>query len=375
MENKKRDRIRKKYEALKNSDLEQKIKDLEVKKQNKTITKEEYKEYNKLIKIQKNLPKAKNIFYYISILEKEIKEIDKEIRKIESAEVSRKKEDENQKLEENLDMLLKEKEKIQIQIHKQTDAKEKDKLKAELDKINSDIDDNNKKFAQNKEFINKNRNDKEANKNIEELKEIKEEMSTKISKCNMIANNLLNGYSWDSIELNLDSWKERKLTANKENKQKMKEKMKAVKSSNKPTPTRVKEQSKIKKYLHDFFLGDYGDNEYKPKENLPVATKSFDEKHPTIAKLKNWIKDKYKNLKDFILGENDGVKNKGKKSEEEKANIAKDEEFKKYIKEIAEKGYKKVENEKKQDTKEKFKEMKEEAHKRDEEKFGDGYGR
>lgn len=47
----------------------------------------------------------------------------------------------------------------------------------------------------------------------EELQAKRTNISTKISKCHMICGKLVEGYSWDSIDMQLEQWQDRKLTS------------------------------------------------------------------------------------------------------------------------------------------------------------------
>ncbi len=66
-------------------------------------------------------------------------------------------------------------------------------------------------------------------------------LKTRMSKCNMVAKNLLNGASWDTINLKLDNW-DKKFTKKKDEKQ-----VKKTKIEN-------KNSRKRKRYLQNLLL-------------------------------------------------------------------------------------------------------------------------
>lgn len=372
--------VKEKYEQLKNSNLDQELKQLETKVQEKTISSEEYKKYNRLLKIKQNMSKIENVLEYRDILANDLKDIEKEIEIIEKLENAK---EEKGELEENLKEMLKERDKLQKKLKKAEKPEEKEELKESIKELDAKIDDNNNKFTENQHIINESEKI-ENNNSIKELQKAKENTRTKISKCNMVVNNLINGLSWDSIEINLDKWKDRKYTVNKENSRKMKDKKEARKSEQKDGRRPIESVKKmiknigqkIEQYSEMNYFTDFEEEKEEQEmienkdDNLPIEVSEFDKKHPRIAKIKNWFKKIFKSDKETnetIINEISSVKNE--KDERE--------DFKKYLKEIAEKGYEKVEKEHNEErikkAKEKFENMKEEAYKRETEKYGKNY--
>lgn len=67
-----------KYEKLKNGEFDARIDELKDKANNKTATKEEYKEYEKLSKSKNNLGKVENVLEYREKLKEELNELKQE---------------------------------------------------------------------------------------------------------------------------------------------------------------------------------------------------------------------------------------------------------------------------------------------------------
>lgn len=371
----KRTDVRKKYEQLKNSNLDQELKQLANKVKEKTISSEEYKKYNRLLKIKQNMPKIENILEYRDVLINDSKEIEKEIVKREQLETAKK---ENEKLENSLTEMLKEKGELQKKLKKAEKPEEKIEIEEKIKKIDSTINENNSEFKKNQHIINNGKEMEDSNL-MEELQKAKENTMTKISKCNMVANNLIRGLSWSSIEVNLDKWKERKYTTGKEDSKKIKKKKEARKSEGKDEKRPIEGVKKIvqnigkkiEQYNEINNLTDFEEEPKKKKENnkdnkLPVEVSEFDKKHPRIAKMKNWFKKIFKSDKETKTTTEEIKELKGER-----------EDFKKYLKEIAEKGYEQVEkdhkDERRKNAKDRFEKMKEEAYKRETERYGKDY--
>lgn len=68
-----------KYEKLKNGEFDARIDELKDKANNKTATKEEYKEYEKLSKSKNNLGKVENVLEYREKLKEELNELKQEV--------------------------------------------------------------------------------------------------------------------------------------------------------------------------------------------------------------------------------------------------------------------------------------------------------
>ncbi len=221
------------YEKYKTSEMKTKFEELKDKFERKTITREENAEYQKMKKVMGNLPKVDNIKEYMDKLESDLTALKEEYRARKQeeqkaqGEISYENLDKeiNQNLEEQDKLLAKRKENNK-QIAQSTDKEEIARLKAEnadidqeLSKLKFQAAQNNKAFIETQE---KNAQKATAPKltkaylakySDEDLRTKCFEISTMLSKCNMIASNLMKGLSIDAIQVKLEGWKERKFTS------------------------------------------------------------------------------------------------------------------------------------------------------------------
>lgn len=86
-----------KYSKLKNGEFDARIDELKDKANNKTATKEEYKEYEKLSKSKNNLGKVENVLEYREKLKEELNELKQEVETRKDAVLANQ---ESKKLEE-----------------------------------------------------------------------------------------------------------------------------------------------------------------------------------------------------------------------------------------------------------------------------------
>ena len=208
-----------KYEKLKNGEFDARIEELKQKKDNKTSTKEEYKEYEKLLKSKSNLRKVENVLEYRETLKKELKDLVKEIEiRKETFETNKK----SEKIEEELNKITEEiiKTEKELKNPKLEEDKRKE-LRAKREALYGKRDENNYKYVENQKLLEKKLNREGSLKDLSK-KEIEDKgilLITRISKCNMVAKNLLNGASWETINLKLDNWdKDKRYTRKKDNK-------------------------------------------------------------------------------------------------------------------------------------------------------------
>ena len=68
------------YEKYKSADIQVKLEELKNKLNAKTITREEYDEYQKMLKIIDNLPKVDNVIEYMEKLDQDLGVIKEEIK-------------------------------------------------------------------------------------------------------------------------------------------------------------------------------------------------------------------------------------------------------------------------------------------------------
>lgn len=221
----------------------------------------------------------------------------------------------------------------------------------------------------------------------EEIDEKSFDIQNKISKCNFVARNLLEGLSWDSIDMNLDNWKDKRF------KEKDGRLSKDIEHSKDGTRKDGEEASNEKQEENPENLeAELGDNGINPE--LPAPKNTFADRHPRLAKIGRFFKNIFsKSRKSNVEIEKtaeelqDEIRNKQideaiDKNNEEKAmqkgTKAQEElSFKEYIKQIAEKGMTEVEKEQREarqkEAREKLAKMREANRKVEENKFGKPY--
>lgn len=298
-----------KYSDL--TELETEISELNKKYENQTMTKEEFKQWEKSKALKENLPKVKNIIELREKLSAENKQIKEELESRKNLVMINK---ENEKLENELIAL----EAIRIDLEekmkdKNLSEEQKNDLNKEYALNEAKISKNNELYGQTQEKLAQSsgmiKNSKISN---EELEEKSINIQTKISKCNLACNKLMKGFSWKSIDLALESFKDAKFTANKQQTQKIK---------------KVKEALQIPK------TG-------KQQKGLIVS-----EKTSFLNKVKGFfskVADKAKSLKEKFIKKKDNLSDLEEEVTEE---IPKEDDFRKYLKEVAEKGLSGIEEE------------------------------
>lgn len=319
-----------KYQELLNGKLNEKMRDFKEKEQNKTLSKEDYKEYKTMERVEQNMPKIANLLEYRESLRKQLKQIDDELAR--RKEIDRL-EKEQKKLDSDLVDLRIDKVDIEFDLKdKNLSEEEKSKKEDELRKIKDKINKNQDRFSKNITTLEeiKSINKRESQMSEEELKDRKTDIGSKISKCNMAARNLVEGKSWDAIDIKLQNWKT--YTSSKETAEKIK---RAAKVNDR---TDVKGSQGIKKEEND---------------DLTLARISeFEQKHPKLATMKNWVLNHWSKLKSKIT---ERIKPNEENREEEKATQEptnnKEDEFRAYLRNVAEKGMKQADVEKREELK------------------------
>lgn len=354
-----------KYEKLKNGEYDSRIDDLKQKIDEKKTTREEYKEYEKLTKSKGNLNQIKNVLEYRDITVKKLENIKNEI---EIRQSMKKANEESIKIEVEMNLLSKEMEKISKQLKDpKLNADQKEALSKRQEELYAKRDENNKKYVENQAQISKGLNRDEGLKNYsdKELEIMKLTASSRISKCNMVANSLVNGLSWDSIDLKLDNWNNKKFKAKDD---------KSVKN------WREARKEKVENFKLDIKdpekISDREEDIKEEGEQNKLPDRTFDDRHPRLAKIKKF----FKNIKDkFSKKEVTPEKPEEDKPEKEENKVENDKSFKEYIKEIAEKGIDGISNEKAENKKEQLKKRLEELRKANREaeanKFGKEYAK
>lgn len=299
--------------------MEEKFAILEDKVNGKVAFKEEYAEYKKLSAIKANLPKVKNILELRKFLENENQEIKDEIEhRLMLTKIAKA----NEMLEEQMAKLEKDYAKLQTEL-KDKSLSDEDRAKKQqlLKGIEAKKQENNNNFAICQEKFKQEaaRNEKNIYKDIavEELKEKSYQISMKVSKCNLACNKLMQGYSWNSIDLALEKFKDKRLVVTGEQAKKM-EAMKSAAKSN-------------------------GQKESVKENDEEKALTVSDEKTSVFSRVKgflqkgwNWVKEKFASKEDKTEQE----KTETEKKEEPKVETKteKEEDFRQYLKAVAEKG-------------------------------------
>lgn len=388
------------YLNIKNGNLDIIIQNLQTKVEERSATKEEVKKLENYTNIKNNTSKIDNILEFKTKLEQEKNEIEKEIAKRKN-EI--KLDDKINELNIQLQNLLVEKQALQQSLsNPNLKDEEKQKIESRIAKIDLDISSNQSEFSKAQQALtNSEKIENRFKEDISDLENKKMEICSKISKCNMIVNNLIQGKNWNYIEMKLDNWKDRKFTS----KEPLSEKAEPIKEEVQPIKEEVEEKTKN---TSDNKEEKNGEENKKIEDEEPIfkdhdieemqLDKTFDDKYPRLAKIRNFLKNATKRVKDYITSlinkkeskenieleveniekdenseeiantENtekvvEEVENVKEEVKEEKAN---ENDFKEYIKKIAEKGMEEIK-------KEKLENAKREAYKRETEKFGKEY--
>lgn len=357
-----------KYKEMKSGKLDKRPSELEEKFNNKTITREELKEYEKLKRIKDNISKIDNVMEYKNKLNEQLKQIKNEQdRRKKLVDLDK----EAKKLESELERLNTEREVAEKKL-KERDLPTDKKLEIEskLLDIKSKMDKNQENFSKNQltmaSSLKADRKISELSREQLELK--KYNISSRISKCNMICARLMEGYSWDSIDIKLEKWQDKKFTSDKETSNKIR---KMTEANNKEElSTKIEENHNT---LNELEESDTNSKLNKEILEVPAEISEFDRKHPRFAKIKEFFKRVGYKIKDtFKIGEKYAeeynvenekkLKTESNKLEttkqefsENKGNIQKEnreeklknenEDFRKYIKVVAEKGVKEADKE------------------------------
>ena len=357
-----------KYEKLKNGEYDSRIDELKEQIDNRkanedTPTQDKKKnklkdvlsEYEKLTRAKTNLYKIKNVLDYRDRTKKFLEKINKEIDERNNYKEIDK---ENKELEAELDKLNKELEKTESDLKAEDITPEK---KEELDnkkkELKTKINSNNIKYGENHKELRKGLNREGELKDLsdKELKEAQSKAKSRISKCNMVANSLVNGLSWESIDLKLDNWdKGRKLT-NKDKDEKLSNK---ENESNQDQAIDQNNQDQvINENNTDQAIDDNNSDQAIDQENTEQITsennesndvisdkkalkrnerlkkrKDFMKNHPRLAKAVNWFRTK-------VLGKEELLPEQTEQQENKIEDKSEDKSFKEMIKEIAEHGY------------------------------------
>ena len=365
-----------KYKEIQSGKLDTRISELQEKFDTKTITREELNELEKSKRIKDSISKVDNILEYKSKLEEQLKEIKAEIdRRKDLVELNK----EAKRLDNELEKLKIELDKAETKLKSSNlPQDQKEEMEARVAVIKNRINKNQEEFSKNQLTIaaTSKAGGKLAKSPAEELKAKGTNISSKISKCNMICGKLMEGYSWDSIDMKLEQWQDRKLTSKKETADKMREAARADKKERtKKASTQEKgtsrEDSKGK-------TSTGRTNSEGSKEKLEggkggplVEVSEFDRKHPRLAKIKNFFKKMGQSIKDTFTDKEEDLEKVKKEVGKEKTSEVKAKEeaddFRSYIKVVADKGMKQADEERREAKKEATKQKLAEQNERDQE--------
>ena len=201
------------------------------------------------------------------------------------------------------------------------------------------------------------------------------ETQTRVSKCNLVANNLLNGLNWEQIDMKLDNWKDRKFTSKDES---LAKSIEAAKKARKEKVNnfelKIEDPNKAEVDLLELAKKAEKEAEYPedPKYNKPALT--FADKHPRLARIGNFFKRRFEDIKDRFSKKEQTIEDIEKDVEKDVEKEGKS--FKDEIKVIAKVGYKDVRKEELKNDKDlraRYEAMKEANRKAEEEKFGKDY--
>ena len=368
----------------------------------KTSTKEDYDRYQKLKAIKANLPKVKNILQFREQLDAQIEEIQTEIKQREIKRNlfqrfnAQKSENERRLLVplereiENLELQKASYEKEMADLEKEyealerelsthgLDANEKDRIKAAIAENRRKRSENNKKFIKcsddlkekKKEYRKRvqicNKRDTDAhalyykkfssmyNKKFRGIpnKDLEVKLSQLYidrSRCSIACNRLMQGESWQSVEVALDGYEDRMLKANGE----QVKKMNLCKGAAKEEPVQVEPVQK----QEDTEQKEPVQKQEDTKQEEPVQ-KQEDTKQeenslavPTRwQRFKRWVQNAYNKItrKESVEeGLEQEVPVQEEPVQEEKQPRPQD-AFREYLREVAEKGIDVIENEKRQ---------------------------
>ena len=378
-----------KYKEIQSGKLDARISELQEKFNNKSITRDELKEFEKSKRIKENISKVDNVVEYKNKLEGQLKEI--------KAEQDRRKslvdlDKEAKKLDGELGRLKIERAVAERELRTPDLSDDK---KAKIEARLAGIKD---KMIENQEnqltiAATSKAGGKLAELPEEELSGKRTNISSKISKCNMICGKLIEGYSWDSIDMKLEQWQDRKLTSKKETADKMRN---AAKEDKKEKAERTSSQARegagreLGKGKATIGRTNQEDSKEKPEEEKAgplVEVSEFDRKHPRLAKIKNFFKRMGQSIKNTstdkedleeIEKEAEGKVEKVAKGKEEKSPISQEktpeakakeeaDDFRAYIKVVADKGMKQADKERLEAKKEALKQKLAEQNEKDEE--------
>ena len=271
------------------------------------MTKEQYWEYEKMTKIKKNLGQVKNIIEYLNKLYEYQEKVEKELdlRESKSNDIELRKLDKDlTKIDSDLKTINKEiiDLKRQLKATNLTDTqlvklqeklKEKEEAKDKLTNQRQENNDNYNKLY-NEENNLKNKTSEFSKLTSDQLRDIHKSICMKISESHYFGKKLMNGEKIDDIQWKKDEFKYSKYVA----KDIQKDKIKQLKEASQTVDLPIKEENRMKIEENESATVEQGNKTEKEdnKETSLVSVSEFDQKHPRLAKIKNF----FKGLKDKI---------------------------------------------------------------------------
>ena len=394
------------YEKYKSTDTQVKLEELKNKLDAKTITRQEYDEYQKMLKVIDNLPKVENVIEYMEKLDQDLSVLKEEIRaREEQRQIEEKRikpENLEKELEANLNKqyeLIAKRKEINKKIALTSDKQEIEKLKLEKEEVNQELSKLELQAKQNNDIFVEIHSTKKENKKLtkaylakysdEDLRAKCFEISAMISKCNMVASNLMKGLSRDSLQVKLEGWKDRKFTSKEPLPLTRREKMAIKEENSSVNETEDKEETEEESTL---YTNAKEENEWV---EFPRPLSEFEKAFPRLAKRfpklqENFIgktmlaiKNRFRPIEEEKeeqedkqempqqLETNEPAENDSENSKEEENSKTKKEKFMNYVKydvlEVAEKGIEQVQKEDLENRKKRLEEMKKEQNETDKE--------
>lgn len=303
-------------------------------KDGKTNQKAKESEIKKLKALKQNMPQVKNVVEQKKKLEEKLKKLYEQKKEVED---TKKLSGKSNKLEEDLKKLLEEENKIKEtpKNPKLTDE-QKSKLQTALDKNTLAQKENHNEFSDTQQKLTEKLNSPLQKRNFD-----KEIQATKnlISKFNFIGRNLMEGKRMQEITTDLSKWEDKKFTDKERTAKYKKENSKTEEPEkqkiSKPEKTSDSEKGKTTKKVEEKEENIEGyeeaiKKEIKKEDKDLIKVSEFDEKHPRIAKIKDFFKgmgtkakSTYEKVKDKLIRnaeEKEEVPKKGEaKKQEEKS--------------------------------------------------------
>lgn len=368
-----------KYEEYKNGGIDTVISKLTSKG---ISTKEDKKEYKRLSKIKDSMPQVENIMEYRNKLKEELKLLKSELETRKSLEQAA---DKKKKLEEKISKYQSRYEEIEKELkNKDLTDSERAKLESEKTEISTEMPKAQDERDKEEQTLFKGLEEKRewSRTPKEEINNKILETQTKISKCNLVARNLLQGLSWEQIDIKLDNWKDRNLKGKKTSNPNIVERY-GFKLDTSKIEEPEKEPEKGLYLNEDELREDFKKaSEYnKTQTNYPEVT--FETRHPILSKMGKFFKKGFENIKSIFSEKTNKPDDKFIKEDvintiEDIDNAEKeDKSFKEYIREIAEKGMDGISEEEKaakqEELKKKLEELRSKNRENEAKKFGKDY--